>query len=156
MKKGLVVYYSWSSKTHQLAKKIAEECNGTLFEILTKEPYTKDYNALTRQAKKEIQEGYLPELMENHEIDEYDTIFIGSPNWWGTMSPPIMSFIKKHDFSGKTVIPFCTHGGGGQQRVLTDIQAACKKENTKIGLYLSSSEVNTSDKTIKEWIKNLG
>lgn len=156
MKKGLVVYYSWSSKTHDLAKKIATECNGTLFEIQTKIPYTKDYNALTRQAKKEIQEGYLPELMNDQEIDEYDTIFIGSPNWWGTMAPPVMSFIKKHDFSGKTVIPFCTHGGGGQQRVLTDIQAACKNANTKIGLCLSSSEVNTSDKTIKEWIKNLG
>lgn len=156
MKKGLIVYYSWSTKTHELAKKIADKSNGTLFEILTKEPYTKDYSALTRQAKKEIQERYLPELMDDCSIDEYDTIFIGSPNWWGTMAPPVMSFIKKHDFSGKTVIPFCTHGGGGQQRVLTDIQAACNNANTKIGLCLSSSEVNTSDAIIKEWIKKLG
>lgn len=155
MKKGLVVYYSWSSNTHELAKKIAEECNATLFEILIKEAYTNDYNALTRQAKKEIQEGYLPELIEDHEIDEYDMIFIGSPNWWGTMAPPVMSFIKKHDFSGKTVIPFCTHGGGGQQRVLTDIQTACTNANTMTGLCLSSAEVNTSDAIVKEWIENL-
>ncbi|MCS7175575.1 flavodoxin [Pseudothermotoga sp.] len=131
MRKTLIVYYSWSGNTRTVAKLIQEMLGCDLVELQPEEPYPNSYEATVEQAKREIRTGHKPTLRTKIEhIELYDVIFVGSPNWWGTIAPPVMSFLKQYDLSGKIVIPFCTHGGGGKQRVIETIKSVCP--NSKV------------------------
>ena len=126
--KVLVAYYSWGGNTKYAAAQIQKATGGTLFEIKPVKPYPSGYRECTVQAKKEIQEGVRPELAARVEdMGKYDVIFIGSPNWWSTIAPPVASFLASHDLSGKTVIPFVTHGGGGMARCGDEVRKLCPK-----------------------------
>ncbi len=117
LEKILIVYYSWSGNTRSVAEKIREITGGDIIEIVPALPYPEDYNEVVNQAKKEIREGFRPELETIiGRVDEYSRIFIGSPNWWNTVAPPVASFLAEHDLTGKTIFPFCTHGGGGREK----------------------------------------
>ena len=106
----LIAYYSWGGNTKYAAAQIQKATGGTLFEIKPVKPYPSEYRECTVQARKEIQEGGRPELAAKVEdMGKYDVIFIGSPNWWSTIAPPVASFLASYDLSGKTVIPFVTH-----------------------------------------------
>lgn len=123
----LTVYYSYSGNTRTVAEAIHSYVGGDIFEIKAKGSYPAEYRAMVNQAKQEIQSGYRPELVSFvPDISKYEVIFIGSPNWWGTITPQVSSFLEKHDLAGKTVIPFVTHGGGGAQRTFTDLAVQCK------------------------------
>ncbi|MEM0152856.1 MAG: flavodoxin [Ignisphaera sp.] len=127
----LIVYYSWSGNTRKVARIIHEIVGGDIVELEPEEPYPKSYNATLERAKREIQSGYRPPLKTKIEkIETYGTVFIGSPNWWGTIAPPITSFLSQYNLSGKTIAPFFTHGGGGLQRMLDDLKKLCP--NAKI------------------------
>ena len=120
-KKVLIAYFSRSGNTKAIASHIKELTGGDLFEIQTAKPYPADYHACTEVAKKEKNDKALPELKEKMKnIEEYDIIFIGFPNWWGTMPMPILTFLESYKLEGKIVIPFCTHGGGGEQSCFRD------------------------------------
>lgn len=152
-KKILIAYYSWSGNTQEVAEAIKKETNGTLFRIETVKPYPEKYQETTAQAKKEINDGYRPELKEKvADIAQYDIIFIGSPNWWGTIAPVVSTFLESYDLKGKTVIPFITHGGGGVQNTIKDLTAQCKGCNT-----VSDGWVGYGSRTfgISSWIKGL-
>ena len=105
-KKILIVYYSWSGNIKKIAKVIHKAIGGELFEIEPITAYPKSYNYTVEQAKKEINKDFLPKLKSTINTMEYDTIFVGSPNWWSTIAPPVASFLTDNNFSGKTVIPF--------------------------------------------------
>jgi flavodoxin len=125
-KQILIAYYSHSGNTREIAKLIQQQVGGTLCEIQPEVPYPTSYDAVVEQAKKEIQDGFRPVLKARPEyIELYDTVFIGSPNWWSTIAPPIVTFLSECDLSGKTVLPFCTHGGGGLGKVARDIAKLC-------------------------------
>ncbi|MDL2297229.1 NAD(P)H-dependent oxidoreductase, partial [Bacteroidales bacterium OttesenSCG-928-E04] len=107
-KKILVVYYSWSEgkNTETVARFIQKNTGGDIFEIIPVNDYPDDYQACVDQAKKEINEGFKPALKTKVEnIESYDIIFIGTPNWWSTMAPPVATFLSEHNLKGKTVIP---------------------------------------------------
>jgi len=124
----LIVYYSRSGNTRKIADLIQQEVGGTLHEIQPEVPYPKSYSATTDQAKQEIRAGYKPALHSTLEqVESYDTILVGSPNWWRTIAPPVVTFLTEHDLSGKTIVPFCTHGGGGLGRIAQDIAKLCPK-----------------------------
>lgn len=124
--KILIAYYSWSGHTKEVAEAIQEKTGGTLFRIETAKAYPEEYRATTEQAQKEINDGYRPELKAKVEnIAQYDVIFIGSPNWWGTIAPAVSSFLASNDLKGKKIIPFITHGGGGVQNTIKDLTAQC-------------------------------
>lgn len=150
----LVAFYSWSGNTKFAAEKIAGATGGTLFEIQPEKAYPADYSACTSQAKKEIREGFRPALTSKIDLKNYDVIFIGSPNWWGTMAPPVASFLASADLKGKTLIPFFTHGGGGMQN--------CEKDTAKLGAAakvmkaaaFSGSSVKRDAKKIEEWAQS--
>ena len=99
-----------------LAEMIAEQTGAELFEIRTVKPYPKNYDECTDVAKKEQNEKARPALAEDKDVSCYDTIFLGYPCWWGDMPMAVFTFLEAHDFSGKTVIPFCTHEGSGMGR----------------------------------------
>lgn len=126
-KKILIAYYSYSGNTQKVAKAIQEEVGGDIFEIKAEGTYPEDYDEMVQQAKKEIQDGFRPKLLTKVDnISQYDIIFLGSPNWWGTITPQVSSFLASYDLNGKTVIPFITHGGGGKQNTIAAISAQCK------------------------------
>lgn len=109
-KKILIVYYSLQSNTSKIANIIHEVTEGDIFEIKLEKPYNLATSATI--GLMHTRNGHTPAL-KNHvvDIEAYDVIFVGSPIWWYTATPPIMSFLKEYNLENKTVIPFCTHGG---------------------------------------------
>jgi len=152
----LIIYYSWSGNTRKIAHIIQKEVGGDMVEIIPENPYPSSYNATVEQAKKEIKMDYKPPIKTKIEdIEKYDIIFVGTPNWWSTIAPPVVTFLTQHNLSGKTIIPFITHGGGGQGRVVSDIKRLCPE--SKVLEPLSIYEGGSTDlrEKILEWLKKL-
>ena len=152
--KNLVVYFSATGTTKALAETIAETTAGGIFEIVPEEPYTNDdlnYNNDNCRANLEMNdENARPAIAESIEnIDEYDTIYIGYPIWWGTMPRIINTFLDTYDLSGKTIMPFCTSGGSGVGTSVSAIRNSCPNADVKDGFRGSASTTNTQ---IEEWI----
>ena len=133
----LVVYYSYSGITRRLAEDIALITDGELRELKLQKPYSFSYNTAVKEVREEIEKGYCPHLTEGAEaIENAEVIFIGSPNWLKTFAPPVLSFLRTVDLSGKTIIPFCTHGGGGFGRMIEDYKKECGNSTIKDGIAL--------------------
>ena len=150
--KILIVYYSWGGNTQAMAQKIARQTNGTLFELRPVKAYPEQYRQCTQLAQKHITNGVKPQLVKLPELKKYDVIFVGSPNWWGTAAPPVKTFLALPDLSGKTVVPFFTHGGGGMQKCETDVQNALKKSTVLPALTIPGRKVRNADKEITAWL----
>jgi len=155
--KILVAYFSHSGNTRVIANQIHEKVGGDIFEIVTVNPYPKDYDAVVDQAKQEQEDDYRPELAtEVENMDSYDVVFIGYPNWWGTMPMPVFTFLEEYKFSGKTIIPFCTHEGSGLGRSVEDITELCPQSTILDGLAIRGSNVETAQDDVSEWLREIG
>jgi flavodoxin len=153
----LVVFFSHSGNTQKIANLIHREVGGTLHEIRPEAPYPTSYNAVVEQAKKEIRAGYKPALQSTLDhIESYNTIFVGSPNWWSTIAPPVATFLSEYDLSGKTIVPFCTHGGGGLGRVERDIAKLCPQSTVLQSLEIYGSGSRNAQADVSAWLKILG
>jgi flavodoxin len=108
------------------------------------------------KAKKEQAADYRPILGTKVDMDLYDVIFIGYPNWWGTTPMAIFTFFEEYDFSGKTIIAFCTHEGSGLGRSVGDIKKLCPKSNVLDGLAIRGSRVNRAQNDLSVWFQKLG
>lgn len=139
--------------TKYAAAQIQRATGGTLFEIKPVKPYPSEYRECTVQARKEIQEGVRPELAAKVEdMGKYDVIFIGSPNWWSTIAPPVASFLASYDLSGKTVIPFVTHGGGGMARCADEVRKLCPKSTVLKGGAFAGEGIRTTRAALVKWV----
>jgi flavodoxin len=157
VKKVLVVYYSKSGNTGEIAKHIQKETNADIFEIETVTPYPDDYNTATKQAKEEISRGYKPPIKNKvSNISEYDIIFVGSPNWWSTIAPPVSTFLSEHDLSEKTVVPFCTHGGSGISKCASDTAKLAPNSTVLEAAAFSGYRAKDAQKEVADWIKKIG
>lgn len=108
----LVVFYSFSNTTKKLAGEIAEQTGGDIRELVPEKAYSFNYNTATKEVRNEVERGYCPKLLSGNEsVEPYEYIFLGTPNWFKSFAPPILSFLRNADLQGKTIIPFCTHGG---------------------------------------------
>ena len=152
-KKILIAYFSHSGNTKAAAEKIQKITGGDLFEITPKNPYPKEYNAVVNQGKLEKENNVFPELKNNGNTSDYDIICVGTPVWWYTMAPPVKTFIAKNNFNGKTIVPFCTHGGGGASSTYTDMQKLAPDAKVLAGY--TSYENSAADGEIKKWLNNL-
>jgi len=124
--KILIAYYSRTGNTELIARIIQQEMGGRLHEIIPETPYPSSYDATVDQAKGDIKRGFKPPLSNPlTSVSGFDPIFIGSPNWWSTLAPPVATFLTTYDLSGKTIAPFCTHGGGGLGHISSDIAKLC-------------------------------
>ena len=122
--KTAVVYFSWSGNTRFAAETIAKKAGADLFEIKAETPYNSNFNKCCDEAKPECYGKQLRPIkhIEGLDLSKYDMVFVGTPNWWGTMAPPVRTWVTKSKdaLKGKTVCLFQTHGGGGMQRVGKD------------------------------------
>lgn len=144
-------------KSKSIAEKIRDATGGDLFEIKTFEPYPADYNTVLALAKKELNAAHRPKLASKVEnIDAYDVVFIGYPNWWSTMPTGVLSFLEEYDFSGKTIIPFCTHGGSGLGRSEGDIVKLYPASKLLEGLAVTDSRIDRSHGSVMSWLDKLG
>jgi flavodoxin len=154
--KILVAYFSHSGNTREIANQIHRSVGGDIFEIQAVNPYPDDYDAVVKQAKQEQSSGYKPALKTRIEnINSYDSIFIGYPNWWGTIPAPIITFLSEYDFSGKTIVPFCTHGGSGLGRSVTDISKLCPESTQLDGIAIWGKDVKTAQDRVSEWLRKI-
>ena len=127
MDKKLVVYYSWSNgNTKRIAEQLAEVTGTDLACIETVEPYRGSHDEVVAQGQREVERGYQPPIQAlDVDISQYDTIMIGTPTWWYTMAPAVLTFLNENDWSGKKIIPFQTHGGW-PGHVISDMKKICK------------------------------
>lgn len=153
----LVVYYSRSGNTRKIADLINQAVGGTMHEIVPEAPYPRSYDATVDQAKVEIQAGYKPALRsELDSVEAYDTVFVGSPNWWSTIAPPVATFLSEHDLSGKTIVPFCTHGGGGLGRIGQDIAKLCPQSTVLSCFGVYGSGGVDAQARVSAWLTKVG
>ncbi|MCE1248938.1 MAG: flavodoxin [Firmicutes bacterium] len=155
-KRILVAYFSFSGNTRVIAKQIQEITGGTLFEIKTVKPYPREYNKVVEQAKIEKQSNYRPVLKDKlKNPGDYDVIFLGYPNWWGTIPMPVATFLTENNMKGKTIIPFCTHEGSGLGSSVNDIMKLCPGATVKEGLAIRGREVNNARNEVSGWVKKV-
>lgn len=154
--KILIVYFSHSGNTRSIAKQIHSRVGGDVLELQTINPYPTDYNTVVRQAKEELASGYKPPLKNKiSNIADYDIIFIGTPVWWGTIAPPIATFLSEYDLAGKTIIPFCTHAGSRQGRCFTDIAMVCQNSKIMDGIAISGNAVENAQQELEAWLQKI-
>ena len=161
-RKILIAYYSRTGTTREVATQIQQSVGGDLFELRTTHAYPKEYRATTHQAKKEQEANFRPQLTaEVNNADSYDLVFVGYPNWWGTLPMAFFSFLERYRFAGKTIIPFCTHEGSGLGRGVGDIKALCPGATILDSLALRGGGVDkvqsdAARREIADWLKKIG
>ena len=168
MSKNLIVYYSrkgqnyWNGSIKNLAKGnteiiaevIQQAVGGDLFEIDTVKTYPEDYYACIEEAKQELRAQARPELKGYAEnLEDYDTIFLGYPNWWGTMPMAMCTFLEHYDFAGKTVVPFCTNEGSGMGSSEKDVRKLCPGAAVLSGLAIHGAEAAQAKGKVEAWLK---
>lgn len=156
-KKILVVYFSLTGNTREIANQIHEIVGGDIFEIQAVKPYPKDHDGAIQQARQELASNYKPELKSKIEnVKSYDLVFIGYPIWFGTFPAPVNTFLSECDLSGKTIVPFCTHGGGGPGHNVADITKLCPKSTLLDSFAILGSNAKNSQKEVSEWLRRIG
>ena len=168
MSKILIVYYSRKGEnycngsikklekgnTEIIAEMIADITGGDLFKVDTVKTYSENYYECIEDAKAELREGARPELKEYLDsLDNYDTIFVGYPNWWGTMPMAMFTFLEHYDLSGKRILPFCTNEGSGMGSREKDLKKICKGAKVENGLSIHGAEAASSQKKVETWVK---
>lgn len=170
-KKCLIAYYSRRGEnysgsgivdlkvgnTEVVAGMIQKMTGGDLFQIESVKAYPKGYTETTEVAKEELHSDARPELKSRVDnIDEYDVIFLGYPNWWGTMPMPVFTFLESYNLKEKTIIPFCTHEGSGLGRSEGDIKKLCTGTKVLSGVAIRGSASGFAETMVKDWIDKLG
>lgn len=157
MKKLLIVYYTWSNgNTGRIAKKLQSVAGGDLLQIDTAVPYSGSYDDVVNQGQAEVERGFEPELKPvTVNLSDYDVIAVGTPTWWYTMAPAVLTFLHSHDFAGKTVVPFMTNGGW-PGHVIADMKKAGPGAEFACEMQVQfdsngGDRLETSEKAIEMW-----
>jgi flavodoxin len=168
MSTNLIAYYSRTGNNYAngkimnltvgntavIAGKIKELTGSDLFEIKTIKRYPDDYAEATRVSRIELKNKERPGLSEFVSgMERYNIIYLGFPNWWGTMPMAVFTFLETYDFRGKTIVPFCTHEGSGLGRSETDIKQLVPGSNVLKGIAIRGSSVSEADKELINWLK---
>lgn len=155
--KSLVVYFSWRGNTRVVAGKIKSLVGADIVEIVPQTAYTSDYSECVAQARKETKDDYRPAIMTQvANLSDYDVIFVGTPNWCGTIAPPVATFLSQNNFDGKLIVPFVTHGGGAMARCESTMQSLVFNARFKDGIAISGESVNAADEDIAGWLEKIG
>lgn len=170
-KKILVVYFSRTGEEYNVGKiakgntaivaeYIAQKTGADMFEIKPATPYPDEYEACTELAKRELESNARPALAKNIDnLAQYDTIILGYPIWWSALPRVMMTFLESNDFSGKTIIPFCTHGGSSLAGTEQEIADACSNAKILSGLAVVGKDAQNDfpavQKEVDAWLKGM-
>ena len=159
--KNLTVYFSVSGNTERLANAIHENAGGDIVKITPVNPYPEDdyhNKSFTDLAQKEKNEQARPEIKDlDVNLDDYDTIFVGYPIWWGSMPMVVYTFFDKYDLSNKTIAPFNTHEGSGAGDSHGEIMRLEPNATIVDGLSVyGSNTTEDQSETVKNWLTNIG
>lgn len=154
----LVAYFSWPGNTEEMATYIQEQTGGDLYEIQPVTPYPEDYNECGDVALEERDNNARPEIQDlPADLSGYDTLFIGYPNWNADLPMPLYTFLEEYDLSGKTIIPFTTHGGSGFSRTIDTIaELEPDAQVEEDGLAISRNAVPDAEGEVTDWVGGLG
>lgn len=156
-KKILIAYYSWSGNTKALAEEIHKQVGGDLYPIVPSTPYSETYAVTVAKAKQEQLSNARPAIKTMiPNVDQYDMVLLGYPNWWGSYPMMIATFAEKHNLDGKKIAPFFTHGGGGEQRCVSDLRKLLPKADVKEGLCVGGNSARSSQGEVGAWLKKIG
>ncbi|MGM9530191.1 MAG: flavodoxin [Phascolarctobacterium sp.] len=156
-KKILIAYYSWSGNTKALAEEIHKQVGGDLYPIVPDSPYSETYAVTVARAKQEQLSNARPAIKTTiPNVEQYDMVLLGYPNWWGSYPMMIATFAEKHNLNGEKIAPFFTHGGGGEQRCVSDLRKLLPKADVKEGLCLAGSSARNAQGEVSAWLKKLG
>ena len=139
--------------TEVIANMICEIAGGDLFKLDPVRKYALDYTECTNEAKNELRENARPEAKSYPDVKNYDVIYLGYPNWWGTMPMCVFTFLERFDFSGKIIRPFCTHEGSGMGHSESDIKRVCSGAKIEKGLAIHGADATNSHSAVENWIK---
>jgi flavodoxin len=153
---SIVVFYSRTGNTKAVAKQIQQLTGSDIFQVETDKPYPEDYHKTTEVAKKELNNNARPSIKGKIEnFNQYDIVYFGFPIWWGTYPMAMATFIDNYKLEGKTIIPFCTYGGGGVDNAFTDLEKATPKATHLNGLVLSGGQAYSSKNEVEQWLKEI-
>lgn len=166
--KTLVVFFSHAGENYSVgnievgntkvvADYISEMTGADQFEIVADKDYDMPYMQLIEVAKQEANNNELPPMVGKLEnVDQYDTVFIGGPVWWGTYPQVMFTFFRDYDLNGKTLIPFTTHEGSGLASCVEDVKEAYPNADVKPGFAIYGHEVRSGRNKVEKWLKSLG
>ena len=179
--KILIAYFTWADNTHvddpssvdvdastsasvlapgnteKVVHFIQEQVGGDMFSIIVDEPYSSDYDECLDRASDELAQQTRPTIVDTVEnMDEYDVIFLGYPNWWSSCPMVIFSFIESYDLSNKTIIPFCAHGTGGLGRSIEDLQDALPHSTLLDAFGVYRPDTDSCQVDVNQWLSDIG
>ncbi len=150
---GGAMRYVKIGNTEIVVNDMKEMTDADTFKIEMKDPYSPDYMTCIDEAKKDLRAKARPELVSMPDsIDEYDTVVLAYPNYWGTMPMAVFTFLENYDFSGKTILPLCTNEGSGMGGSERDIKKTCPGAVVKSGLSVTGSEAANAAGRVKKWL----
>lgn len=153
----LIAYFSMSGNTRRIAHDIQKMTGGDLFEIKTVREYGPDFDSAVEQAREELRSGARPELQAKvTNMQTYDVVFVGFPNWVGTMPMAVFSFLEQHDFTGKTLVPFCTHGTSGISNTISDLKKLNLHAEIREHIAFYRNDVKNAEESVRNWLRELG
>ena len=142
--------------TEKAAEMLADLTGGELYKIQQAQPYSEDYQTCIAEAKANLQRKARPEVRDLPEdLDVYDEIYLGYPNYWGTMPMAVYTFLEHYDLTGKTIHPFCTHEGSALSRTVQDIQKAAPGAAVTKGIALHGSSVDSARAALEQWVREV-
>ena len=155
LKNALIISYSYSGNTHQIAKTIQSITGADWSEIYPWQPYPVEFPELLEQVQREVKNGYKPRLLPGaHVPQQYSVVFAGCPNWCGRIAPPLASWLSKYDLSGKVILPFYSHCGGVAGDLAGDIAALCPKADIRAALSIIGTGGMDLPVILRDWISH--
>lgn len=155
--KALVVYFSWSGNTESVANEIQSQTKADIFKIVPEEPYSDDYNTVLNLAREEQSAEARPKINGSIDnIEQYNTVYVGFPNWWGDMPMILYTFFDTYDLSGKTILPFCTSSGSGLSNTIAVIESLEPEATVGKGLHIEDAHLDNIKANVEEWLMNSG
>ena len=153
----LIAYFSHTGNTALVAEQIHALTGGDMHRIRTVEIYPEDHAPCSELAGRQLRANYRPELAARVDgMDQYPIVFLGYPIWWHTMPMACRTFLESYDFSGKTLVPFCTHGGDGLANSPRDIRALCPQATVLEGYHTRNAHADRMPRDVSNWLRRIG
>lgn len=155
--KTIIVYFSWGGNTRMVANNIQDLTGADIVEVETVIPYPDKYEDVIKIAPDELASDYRPELKTKVDnMDEYDTLIVGTPIWGGHLAPAMKSFLASYNLKGKNIAPFCTHGGSGTSQSVNDILSVCPDVNILECIAIYGNQAQSSRANLEKWLVQIG